>query len=163
MAVVGNHGMCPIGTLIKNKRNEEIILFIFFAVCVICLASSSKGEIRHDIFYQDTLNFPDSLVVDSICDRATLCQRLNFVEKNLSIFCRRGGYHQRILGSIAKEAKVQIEIPISNGGSLLSHEQSQGSLLIQVNSIRRKYLCPALPRLAVVLRIAYKSENSSPD
>lgn len=105
------------------------------------LSPKFKSEGRIYTIFVDSLSYPDSAKVDSICRLVSLCQRVGFVETNLSIFIKRGGYHQRILGTIAKEAKVTIEIPIANGGSPVSNKQSEESLVAQLRIIKRNHGC----------------------
>lgn len=118
-----------------------ILLSILFIGTGGLLSPKLKNEGRIYTISGDSLSYPDSAKVDSICRLISLCQRVRFVETNLSNFIKRGGYHQRILGTIAKEAKVTIEIPIANGGSLVSNKQSEESLVAQLKIIKRNHGC----------------------
>lgn len=82
----------------------------------------------------------DSLSVKSYIERATVCDRLSFVEENKRRFCEEG-YSDMILSSIVRDTGGQVFIPFYSNGSRVSNRLQEKHLQEQIDNLKVKVGC----------------------
>lgn len=115
------------------------IIMIVFSFYVGTCASCQIGKVK------EKLNLNDSASVRNFIKTSTVCDRLKFMEENLTLFVSDCLYSRLILESITEETGKTFFLVISNGGILESHDNQINKLREQIFQIM-KIECKFKPR-----------------
>ncbi len=88
-----------------------------------------------------SINFYDSIGVEKVIARSSLCEKIRVVELNKVSFCKEVGFCMLILKSISLQTKKYIYIPYANGGFILTRKQQVMELQEQLNPLKIEFNC----------------------
>lgn len=135
----------PTAAILERKRSynkmtnpkiieviKKIILFSFIVTIVIC---AKAQENLNQIYLKDSISTVKYL------SNLSICEKIDFAEKNINDVIKSKGFSYLILISIAKEAKTKIEIRSINGNMVVPEERLIVELREQFNDIKIKKGC----------------------
>jgi hypothetical protein len=107
-------------------------LLVIYAQNIYCQVKNNKDT---------KIDISDSLSVLAFLKNTNICERLNYVEKNKSVFICDQGYSEMILKNICKESHSSIFLPVSNGGIRLTKKNKEDALQEQLDEIKLACNC----------------------
>lgn len=123
---------------VTSKRNMKNIISIFFLlICVFVKAQKS--------FINISLNDTDERnKLTKYLEYENVCNKLNFVEKNVTEFVSIGSTHKNldeIIEDISLKSSYEIEIILAYGKNFTSLEERKEKLIKDITEIRKIFKC----------------------
>ena len=87
--------------------------------------------------HPNNFNIRDSIAVNKFINESTLCDKLAYVEKHKTFFCKEVGFYNLILKNISKESNTEIDIPFATGGSPIPENKRESILQDQIGKIKK--------------------------
>ncbi|MEI9806759.1 MAG: hypothetical protein WDO16_02130 [Bacteroidota bacterium] len=85
------------------------------------------------------IDFGDSLAVANFIKRSSLCEQVQLASDSLDAIVNERGYSILIIGSISKQTKENVLIPISKGNVTLSKDYQKYDLKEQIDKIGLRF------------------------
>ena len=114
-------------------QTNKFVVFILIFILAQNVNCQNKQNKEFDI--------NDSSSVREFIKKVNLCEKLDYVEKNKSLFVNDKGYSGLVLENISKESNRNFFLAISNGGIVEEEKNKIIMLQEQIDEIKILFKC----------------------